>query len=117
MPPYGQPPYVQYQPPPIVPLQPPNFTAVSPTEVDVIASSSRQRIWRHRKSAKEDQERLEKGEPPKKRYKKSSEYSYNCKLCRERKCVETGHTQVKGIGWYCPYLNISVAEWKEQSKK
>ncbi|XP_033752676.1 uncharacterized protein LOC117336296 [Pecten maximus] len=81
-----------------------------------LETPTRQQQWRQRQAAKEDQERLERGEPPIKRHAKKRQYRYNCSTCGKQKSAETGHTQVKGK-WYCPSLGITVEEWRNQLKK
>ncbi|XP_078657398.1 uncharacterized protein LOC144903286 isoform X1 [Branchiostoma floridae x Branchiostoma belcheri] len=114
-PPYlpGYPPMPWYGWPYCIPPAPPSSTETpSPSDEQ---QSSRQREWRHKKAALEDQERMARGEPPKKRHKKDGGYRYICTMCRQQKSKATGHTQVKGK-WYCPSLGISVEDWKEQMK-
>ena len=110
--PYGQPPF------PYPPTHQPTWPSTQPPQSSEskdspLAKSSRQRDWRHRKAEKEDKERAERGEEPKKRHKKTGQYKYLCTICQQRKCVETGHTQVRGK-WYCPSMEISKEEWKRQ---
>eukprot|EP00058_Branchiostoma_floridae_P014901 XP_002600389.1 hypothetical protein BRAFLDRAFT_99580 [Branchiostoma floridae] len=95
---------------------PPQSTPPSSTN-ETQFLSSRHRDWRQRKAAMEDQERVARGEAPRKRYKsKEGGYRYICTLCQKQKCADTGHTQVKGK-WYCPSLCITVEEWRESLKK
>lgn len=70
----------------------------------------RQRAWRHRKAAEEDQERVAMGEPPKKRLAKEH-YHYTCKECGQEKNKSTAHTQQKGR-WYCPASGLTLDQWK-----
>ena len=123
MPPYG--PHAGPQPPTL--SQPPRYgqpsassssSSESPSAVSLSTAStappSRQRDWRRRKAAQEDQERIAKGQLPKKRHKMSEKYQ--CSMCQKQKSTATGHTQIRGK-WYCPSLGLSVEEWKEQLTK
>jgi hypothetical protein len=139
-PPYFMPPYGPYGPPldpmsnvssdypqfstvPMSTTQPAHSLSAQPahslstqpshSSLTLSAQSSRHRDWRHRKAEQEDQERVARGEPPKKRHKKPGQYRYICTTCQKQKCAETGHTQVKGR-WYCPSIGITVDEWKER---
>lgn len=76
---------------------------------------SRQRSWRREKALKEDEERVARGEAPKKRYSKRKEW-YTCSQCQEPKTKDTGHTQYKGK-WYCPASGQSLDEWRSSLKK
>ncbi|KAK0139239.1 hypothetical protein N1851_024170 [Merluccius polli] len=71
---------------------------------------NRQREWRLHKAALENQERVRKGEPPKKRQAKES-YHYECKLCGQPKSKQTGHSQLRGK-WYCPASGQTLEEWR-----
>ncbi|XP_069115959.1 uncharacterized protein [Argopecten irradians] len=83
--------------------------------VPVVSSNfTRQQQWRQRQTAIEDQERMERGEPPVKRHK--TLHRYICKACGKEKTSQTGHTQTKGK-WYCPSMGMSVEEWRGQLKK
>lgn len=88
----------------------------APPRSIIPAQTSRHREWRQRKAEKEDQERIARGEAPKKRYKRRETVSYNCTFCGQQKVRATGHTQIKG-DWYCPSSGISVEDWKKQLKK
>lgn len=83
-------------------LQPPSHQA---------SPEPRQRAWRLKRAAEEDQERVAMGEPPRKRMTKDS-YRYTCKECGQDKNKTTGHTQQKGR-WYCPASGQSIGEWKK----
>lgn len=76
---------------------------------------NRYRKWRQNRAELEDQERLARGEPPKKRQWKQ-DYHYQCSVCGQAKNKSTGHTQIKGK-WYCPASGQTVLEWKESLGK
>ena len=91
------------QPPPVAP------PAVANPQ-DEATPRNRIREWRKQRALKEDQQRMERGEAPKKRIGKEL-YHYNCKTCGQPKTTATGHTQMKGK-WYCPESGMTVEEWK-----
>ena len=91
-------------PPPLGP------TAQSGLSHPALDPLNRQREWRLRKAALEDEERLRKGEPAKKRQAKES-YHYECKQCGQPKTKQTGHSQVRGK-WYCPASGQTLEEWR-----
>ncbi|XP_054868782.1 uncharacterized protein LOC129349489 [Amphiprion ocellaris] len=74
-------------------------------------SEPRQRAWRLKKAAQEDEELVSRGEPPKKRLAKEK-YHYTCKQCGQDKSKRTGHTQMKGR-WYCPASGLTLDEWRK----
>lgn len=69
-------------------------------------------MWYQRRIALEDQERLARGEPAIKRYRRTKAF-YACKKCGQPKNKETGHTQISG-NWFCPHDPESgdYADWK-----
>ncbi|XP_056111110.1 uncharacterized protein LOC130088380 [Rhinichthys klamathensis goyatoka] len=113
-PPPAQPPgwYQQGHPPPATS---PAFSSQSPLSSTPSDQSlvifNRHRQWRQQKAALEDEKRLARGEPPKKRQTKEH-YHYVCKTCGQSKSKQTGHSQVKGK-WYCPASGQTIAEWKD----
>jgi len=129
-PPPAQPPvwptYQQGHPPPVPspgwyqqghlpPATSPAFSSQSPLSSTPSDQSldifNRHRQWRRQKAALEDEERLARGEPPKKRQTKEH-YHYQCKICGQSKSKITGHSQVRGK-WYCPASGQTIAEWKD----
>ncbi|KAA0718429.1 hypothetical protein E1301_Tti001835 [Triplophysa tibetana] len=91
---------------------PPQFQAPDNLPPQTCPSTQpRQRTWRRQKAAQEDEERVARGEPPRKRLAKDI-YHYVCKQCGLAKNKTTGHTQLKGR-WYCPASGLSIAQWRE----
>jgi rubredoxin len=80
-----------------------------------LSEVSRHGKWRKQKAAKEDIERQERGEQPKKRYTKVKD-QYQCTKCQQPKKKETGHTQYRGK-WYCPSSNESLDDWRKNVRK
>ncbi len=86
-------------------------TASTSVSIPVAISDStqpRQCTWRRQKSAQEDEERVARGEPPRKRLAMDI-YHYICKQCGLAKNKTTSHIQLKGR-WYCPASGVSVAQ-------
>ena len=77
-------------------------------------SSSRSTACYQRKRVKEDEERIQQGQPPRKKYKKHKT-AYSCSKCGQARRKETGHTQICG-NWYCPNdpSRLPFQEWKDQ---
>ncbi|XP_039530311.1 wiskott-Aldrich syndrome protein family member 2-like [Pimephales promelas] len=104
-----------YQQGHLPPATSPPFSSQSPLSSTPSDQSlvifNRHRQWRRQKAALEDEERLARGEPPKKRQTKEH-YHYQCKLCGQSKSKLTGHSQVRGK-WYCPASGQTIAEWKD----
>ena len=73
---------------------------------------SRTSDWYHYKCQKEDSEREQKGEAPKRRYLKHAGV-VTCKKCKQARTEATNHTQYKG-NQYCPGDSSlpSFEEWK-----
>ncbi|MEQ2189803.1 hypothetical protein GOODEAATRI_029126, partial [Goodea atripinnis] len=103
---------------------PPLHASAPAPAADVAASSSsnqlsaninRHRRWRQNRAELEDQERLARGEPPKKRQWKQ-DYHYQCSVCGQAKNKRTGHTQIRGK-WYCPASGQTILQWKETFSK
>ena len=95
------------------PMWPPMFPqppVTEPFRETSPSSTPRQRDWRHRKAAMEDEERRARGEPPLKRKSKEG-YRYLCSGCGQQKAKSTGHSQFKGK-WYCPSMGMTLEEWK-----
>ncbi|XP_053699560.1 uncharacterized protein LOC128746500 [Synchiropus splendidus] len=98
-----------YQPPSTSSQQ--QSSAPSQTHPDALDPTNRHRQRRLQKAALEDQERAQRGEPPKKRHTKE-QYHYQCKQCGQPKTKSTGHSQVRGK-WYCPASGKTFEEWKD----
>ncbi|XP_062305991.1 uncharacterized protein LOC134010140 [Osmerus eperlanus] len=98
-----------YPPPPFQPpADHPLYLAPPPPGTSV---QPRQRTWRQKKAAQENEELMARGEPPRKKFRDT--YQYICKQCGQGKNKSTGHTQLKGR-WYCPASGLTLAEWKDQ---
>lgn len=100
----------QWQAPPLQQQVPPVQQQAPTLHQAHLPPQPRQRAWRLNKAAQEDEERMARGEPPKKRLTKDN-YHYTCKECGQEKNKGTGHTQLKGR-WYCPASGLTVDQWK-----
>ncbi|XP_023184849.1 uncharacterized protein LOC111607158 [Xiphophorus maculatus] len=110
-------PLYQYYRPPLhssIPAAAAGSASSSPSD-QAPANMNRYRKWRQNRAELEDQERLARGEPPKKRQWKQ-DYHYQCSVCGQAKNKSTGHTQIKGK-WYCPASGQTILEWKESLGK
>ncbi|XP_027132526.1 leucine-rich repeat extensin-like protein 5 [Larimichthys crocea] len=82
----------------------------APYQQACLPPQPRQRAWRLKKSAQEDEEQVAQGVPPRKRL-ANEHYHYTCKECGQDKNKRTGHTQLKGR-WYCPASGLTLDQWK-----
>ncbi|XP_038137046.1 uncharacterized protein LOC119780874 [Cyprinodon tularosa] len=110
-PPFNYPPPPQQTPPPPHAPPSPDAPPVQHAPPESLPSQPRQRAWRLNKAAQEDEERVSKGEPPRKRLAKEK-YHYTCKVCGQDKSKKTGHTQLKGR-WYCPASGVTQEDWRK----
>lgn len=92
---------------PRLPLTAPNTGTAS--------SQAKSTLWYRQKRDSISRERVERGEPPIKKYKKTKDF-ITCKVCGQPRRKETGHTQMKGR-WWCPSSDVSLEVWKENVKK
>ncbi|XP_043965569.1 uncharacterized protein LOC122827064 isoform X2 [Gambusia affinis] len=90
-------PMYRYYTPPLhssIPAAAAGSASSSPSD-QTPANMNRYRKWRQNRAELEDQERLARGEPPRKRQWKQ-DYHYQCSVCGQAKNKSTGHTQIKG---------------------
>ncbi|XP_053406185.1 uncharacterized protein LOC123525390 [Mercenaria mercenaria] len=112
--PWQQPWYPQQPQHTIPPPRPPPPPPSQPSEeCSAVVQPSRQREWRQARALTEDEQRHERGEPPKKRRYMGDNYHYQCTKCGKYKSKQTGHTQLKGR-WYCPSSGETLEQWKER---
>ncbi|KAL2076846.1 hypothetical protein ACEWY4_027555 [Coilia grayii] len=102
----------QLQQPPPFPGPPPlQYAPPFPDAPKCLPSQPRQRTWRLNNAAKEDEELVSRGEPPRRRLSKET-YHYTCKGCGKEKNKRTGHTQLKGH-WFCPASGLTLDDWRK----